>query len=71
VTPSHGSIVRARDGLTIPLYVLIRPRSGDFVYDELELAAILDDIAHCRHRAARSSSDRRPDRRALLRLPSQ
>lgn len=48
VTPSHGTIVRARDGLTIPLYVLIRPRAGDFVYDELELAAMLDDIAHCR-----------------------
>ena len=47
-TPSHGSIVRARDGLTIPLYVLIRPRAGDFVYDERELATILDDIAHCR-----------------------
>ena len=48
VTPSHGSIVRARDGLTIPLYVLIRPRAGDFVYNALELAAMLDDIAHCR-----------------------
>jgi hypothetical protein len=40
MTPSHGSIVRARDGLMIPLYVLIRPRAGDFVYDELELATI-------------------------------
>jgi len=48
VTPSHGTIVRARDGLTIPLYVLIRPRAGDFVYEAAELAAALDDIAHCR-----------------------
>jgi len=48
VTPSHGSIARARAGLTIPLYILIRPRAGDFVYDELEIAAVLDDIAHCR-----------------------
>jgi copper homeostasis protein len=48
VTPSHGTIVRAREGLTIPLHVLIRPRAGDFVYDDAELAAALDDIAHCR-----------------------
>jgi copper homeostasis protein len=48
VTPSHGTIAVARRGLTIPLYVLIRPRAGDFVYQEPELAAMLDDIAHCR-----------------------
>jgi copper homeostasis protein len=48
VTPSHGTIVRAREGLTIPLCVLIRPRAGDFLYEGAELAATLDDIAHCR-----------------------
>jgi copper homeostasis protein len=48
VTPSHGTIARARRELAIPLYVLIRPRAGDFVYGLDELAAMLDDIAHCR-----------------------
>ncbi|SEN34845.1 copper homeostasis protein [Luteibacter sp. UNCMF331Sha3.1] len=48
VTPSHGTIVLAREGLDIPLYVLIRPRSGDFVYENAEIEAMLDDIAHCR-----------------------
>jgi len=48
VTPSHATIVRTREGLTIPLYVLIRPRAGDFVYTDGELAVMLDDIAHCR-----------------------
>jgi copper homeostasis protein len=48
VTPSHGAIVLAREALTIPLYVLVRPRAGDFVYQEAELAAALADIAHCR-----------------------
>ena len=48
VTPSHATISLSRGGLTIPLYVLIRPRAGDFVYDELELAAMVDDVAHCR-----------------------
>jgi copper homeostasis protein len=48
VTPSHATIALARHGLTIPLYVLIRPRAGDFVYEAAELAAMVDDIAHCR-----------------------
>jgi copper homeostasis protein len=48
VTPSHGTIALAREGLNIPLYVLIRPRAGDFVYENAEVEAMLDDIAHCR-----------------------
>ena len=48
VTPSHGTIVLARSALAIPLYVLIRPRAGDFVYDAAELAAMERDIVHCR-----------------------
>lgn len=48
VTPSHGTITLAREGLTIPLYVLIRPRGGDFLYENVEIEAMLDDIEHCR-----------------------
>ncbi len=48
VTPSHGTIALAREGLDIPLYVLVRPRAGDFVYENAEVEAMLDDIAHCR-----------------------
>ncbi|UPG96276.1 copper homeostasis protein CutC [Luteibacter aegosomatissinici] len=48
VTPSHGTLVLAREGLDIPLYVLIRPRAGDFVYEDHEIEAMLDDIMHCR-----------------------
>lgn len=48
VTPSHGTIALAREGLSIPLYVLVRPRAGDFVYENAEVEAMLDDIAHCR-----------------------
>jgi copper homeostasis protein len=48
VTPSHGTLVLAREGLEIPLYVLIRPRAGDFVYDDHEIEAMVDDIMHCR-----------------------
>lgn len=47
-TPSAGTIRVAREHLRIPLYVLIRPRPGDFVYSALEAEAMLRDIEHCR-----------------------
>ena len=38
-TPGHGSIRYAREHLSIKLYVMIRPRGGDFLYsdDEFEI----------------------------------
>lgn len=47
-TPSFGSIVLAREQLQIPLFVLIRPRPGDFHYDALERELMLRDIQQCR-----------------------
>lgn len=46
-TPSFGSIALAREQLQIPLFVLIRPRPGDFHYDALERALMLRDIEQC------------------------
>lgn len=46
-TPSYGALAVARDRLRIPLYVLIRPRGGDFLYDEAERAAMIADIEAC------------------------
>ena len=37
LTPSYATIAIARERLLIPLYVLIRPRGGDFLYNEIEL----------------------------------
>ena len=47
-TPSSGSIAVARGHLQIPLFVLIRPRPGDFHYGSLEADIMLRDIAYCR-----------------------
>ncbi|MFD2938055.1 copper homeostasis protein CutC [Spirosoma flavum] len=44
-TPSAGLIQLARKHLTIPLYVMIRPRGGDFLYSESELAVMKADIS--------------------------
>ncbi len=46
-TPSYGTLAITRDRLRIPLYVLIRPRSGDFCYDAGEMDVMLRDIHTC------------------------
>lgn len=46
-TPSYGTLVEARKRLHIPIHVLIRPRGGDFLYDDTEVAVMVRDIAAC------------------------
>lgn len=47
-TPSHGAIKKARELLNIQLFVLIRPRGGDFVYSDLEFDIIKENIVACK-----------------------
>jgi copper homeostasis protein len=47
LTPSYATIAMVRERLTIPVYVLIRPRAGDFLYNEIELETIRRDIEAC------------------------
>jgi copper homeostasis protein len=46
-TPSIAQIEIARKLLHIKLYVLIRPRGGDFFYDDIEFKIMKSDIHHC------------------------
>ncbi|HVW12485.1 MAG TPA: copper homeostasis protein CutC [Mucilaginibacter sp.] len=46
-TPSYGTIELARKLLNIKLYVLIRPRGGDFLYNDLEFEIMKADIRFC------------------------
>jgi copper homeostasis protein len=46
-TPSHGTLAVVRERLRIPVYVLIRPRGGDFLYDDAEFEVMRRDIEHC------------------------
>jgi copper homeostasis protein len=48
LTPSHGLIEKVVAQLDIPVHVLIRPRSGNFVYSEAEVDVMLRDIALCK-----------------------
>lgn len=43
-TPSGGCIKVARQNLRIGLQVIIRPRGGDFLYSDTEMAVMLEDI---------------------------
>src|SRR5689334_14229162 len=43
-TPSAGTIKVIRRGLKIGLQVIIRPRGGDFLYDEHEIEIMREDI---------------------------
>src|SRR5690606_643282 len=48
ITPSLGCLKLVKDQLDIPVHVLIRPRSGHFVYTDLEFDVMMADIEACR-----------------------
>ncbi len=48
LTPSPATILLARKKLSLSIFVLIRPRTGDFCYSEWEWEAILENIDWCK-----------------------
>lgn len=44
LTPSFGFMKKAAQISTIPVYAMIRPRQGDFLYDQDDIDAMLLDI---------------------------
>ena len=50
-TPSAATILACKKHLTIPTFVLIRERGGDFCYSDLEVEVMLNDIIFCRENA--------------------
>jgi len=49
ITPSYGMIREVLGLIQIPVFVLIRPRSGDFCYSDDEFAAMKTDIEICKN----------------------
>lgn len=47
VTPPETLIRQCVEALSIPTHVLVRPRAGNFVYNESEIAEMLHSIALC------------------------
>ncbi len=48
VTPSWGLIQYAIETISIPVFPMLRPRGGNFVYDADELAIMKKDVLKCR-----------------------
>lgn len=51
-TPSYGLIEVVRQNVSIDLYVMIRPRGGDFLYNNYEFHAMKRDLIQCQKLAA-------------------
>ena len=47
-TPSAGVIRRAKEICSIPIFPIIRPRGGDFLYSDDEFRIMMTDISYCR-----------------------
>ena len=46
--PSYGTIKRVREKINIKLYPIVRPRSGNYFYDDDEFDIIKEDILVCK-----------------------
>ena len=51
-TPSLGCIRLARKNIKIGLQVIIRPRGGDFLFDDYEMEVMREDVRVCRESGA-------------------
>ncbi len=47
-TPSYGTIKKVREKISILLYPILRPRSGNYLYSDDEFAIIKEDIQMCK-----------------------
>lgn len=48
ITPSYGVLQKIAENISIPVHVLIRPRSGDFCYADSEFEQMKTDILMCK-----------------------
>lgn len=44
ITPSFGLMYQAKKKVNVPIYAMIRPRGGDFLYSELEFEVMKHDV---------------------------
>jgi copper homeostasis protein len=48
ITASYGLIKKCRESFLIPIFPIIRPRAGDFLYTDEEFDIMLSDIKICK-----------------------
>lgn len=47
-TPSYGTLKTVREKITVPVFPIIRPRGGDFLYSEEEFEVMKKDTLLCK-----------------------
>ncbi|MCX2758908.1 copper homeostasis protein CutC [Vibrio sp. Sgm 22] len=47
LTPSFGMMKQAAKISSVPVYAMIRPRQGDFIFDDDDMLCMLEDIEAC------------------------
>jgi copper homeostasis protein len=47
-TPSYGMLIQAKQKIKIPVFPIIRPRGGNFVYSKTEFDCIKEDVLICK-----------------------
>jgi copper homeostasis protein len=47
-TPSYGTLKITREKISIPVFPIIRPRGGDFLYSDAEFRAMAQDLRLCK-----------------------
>ena len=47
-TPSYGTLKTVREKINIPVFPIIRPRGGDFFYNEEEFEVLKKDVQLCK-----------------------
>ncbi len=47
LTPSFGMMKQAARISSVPVYAMIRPRQGDFIFDDDDMLSMLEDIESC------------------------
>ena len=47
-TPSYGTLKITKEKIKIPVFPIIRPRGGDFLYSEIEFEIMQKDISLCK-----------------------
>jgi copper homeostasis protein len=47
-TPSYGTLKIVKEKISIPVFPIIRPRGGDFLYNEDEFAVMKKDVELCK-----------------------
>ena len=47
-TPSYGHLKKCREAFPVPLFPIIRPRGGDFLYTDEEFEIMVHDVRLCK-----------------------